>query len=40
MSSHGAHRVLPGYGAVGTAKAALEANVRDWQWNWPRTVSR
>lgn len=29
MSSHGAHRVLPGYGAVGTAKAALEANVRE-----------
>ncbi len=29
MSSHGSHRVLPGYGAVGTAKAALEANVRE-----------
>ena len=29
MSSHGAHRVLPGYGAVGIAKAALEANVRE-----------
>lgn len=29
MSSHGSHRVLPGYGGVGTAKAALEANVRE-----------
>jgi NAD(P)-dependent dehydrogenase (short-subunit alcohol dehydrogenase family) len=28
LSSHGSHRVLPGYGAVGAAKAALEANIR------------
>jgi NAD(P)-dependent dehydrogenase (short-subunit alcohol dehydrogenase family) len=28
LSSHGAHRVLPGYGAVGAAKAALEASIR------------
>jgi len=28
MTSSGSHRVLPGYGAVGAAKAALESHVR------------